>query len=120
MPDKVADACACACAEPIRVTVAYAATARDVKCVELTLARHATVRDALTQPVLAELCSASVRSGLAISVWGQRADLSRGLSSGDRIELCRPLLVDPKTARRERFARQGARAAGLFTGRSGR
>jgi putative ubiquitin-RnfH superfamily antitoxin RatB of RatAB toxin-antitoxin module len=32
----------------------------------------------------------------------------------DRIELYRPLKVDPKVARRERFQRQGARAAGLF------
>ncbi|MDH5708755.1 MAG: RnfH family protein, partial [Hylemonella sp.] len=32
----------------------------------------------------------------------------------DRVELYRPLKVDPKVARRERFARQGARGAGLF------
>jgi hypothetical protein len=33
------------------------------------------------------------------------------------VELVRPLLVDPKVARRERFRRQGSRAAGLFAGR---
>ncbi|MNL58374.1 hypothetical protein D3C87_1820040 [compost metagenome] len=36
------------------------------------------------------------------------------LKDGDRIELCRPLTVDPKVARRERFQRQGARGTGLF------
>ncbi len=36
------------------------------------------------------------------------------LRDGDRVELYRPLTVDPKTARRERFSRQGARTAGLF------
>jgi hypothetical protein len=39
------------------------------------------------------------------------------LQTGDRLELYRPLLVDPKRARRERFARQGSRSAGLFARR---
>jgi putative ubiquitin-RnfH superfamily antitoxin RatB of RatAB toxin-antitoxin module len=30
------------------------------------------------------------------------------------VEIYRPLTVDPKVARRERFAKQGARATGLF------
>jgi putative ubiquitin-RnfH superfamily antitoxin RatB of RatAB toxin-antitoxin module len=37
-----------------------------------------------------------------ISVFGQRCDLTRILSQGDRIELCRPLIVEPKAARRRR------------------
>jgi putative ubiquitin-RnfH superfamily antitoxin RatB of RatAB toxin-antitoxin module len=41
-------------------------------------------------------------------------DLGRRLSAGDRVEVYRALTVDPKTARRERFARQGARTTGLF------
>jgi hypothetical protein len=36
------------------------------------------------------------------SIFGQRCDLSRILSDGDRIELCRPLTVEPKAARRRR------------------
>jgi putative ubiquitin-RnfH superfamily antitoxin RatB of RatAB toxin-antitoxin module len=36
------------------------------------------------------------------------------LRDQDRIEVYRPLLVDPKVARRERFVKQGARGAGLF------
>jgi uncharacterized protein len=36
------------------------------------------------------------------------------LGDRDRVEIYRPLQVDPKMARRERFRRQGARAAGLF------
>jgi len=33
---------------------------------------------------------------------------------GDRLEVYRPLTVDPKVARRARFVRQGAKTAGLF------
>jgi hypothetical protein len=32
----------------------------------------------------------------------------------DRVEIYRPLKVDPKVARRTRFVEQGARTAGLF------
>lgn len=50
-------------------------------------------------------------------VWGRAAAWNRVLCEGDRIELCRPLTVDPKVARRERFQRQGSRRAGLFAQR---
>ncbi len=45
---------------------------------------------------------------------GVHARLDTVLTSGDRVELYRALTVDPKVARRERFAQQGARGAGLF------
>lgn len=47
-------------------------------------------------------------------IWGKVMAPAQPLRDGDRVELYRPLTVDPKVARRERFARQGARAAGLF------
>ena len=47
-------------------------------------------------------------------IWGRAVAWDAALEEGDRIELCRPLKVDPKVARRERFARQGARGTGLF------
>jgi putative ubiquitin-RnfH superfamily antitoxin RatB of RatAB toxin-antitoxin module len=52
-----------------------------------------------------------------VGVWGRRATPGQLLREGDRVEVCRPLLVDPKVARRERFQRQGARATGLFARR---
>jgi len=36
---------------------------------------------------------------------------------GDRLEALRPLQVDPKEARRQRFVQQGTRGAGLFANR---
>lgn len=52
---------------------------------------------------------------LKVSCWGQKLPLTQVLKSGDRIELCRELRVDPKVARRERFEKQGKRGAGLFS-----
>lgn len=47
-------------------------------------------------------------------IWGRVVAPDQLLHDGDRLELYRPLTVDPKVARRERFARQGARTTGLF------
>ena len=49
-----------------------------------------------------------------IGVWGKPVPADRVLVEGDRLEVYRPLTVDPKMARRARFVRQGAKTAGLF------
>jgi len=56
-------------------------------------------------------------AGVDVGVWGRKATLSQPLRDQDRVECYRPLKVDPKVARKERFGRQGARAAGLFAHR---
>lgn len=55
--------------------------------------------------------------GLEVGVWGRKKPLNHPLRDGDRVECYRPLKVDPKLARKERFGRQGARTAGLFARR---
>ena len=52
-----------------------------------------------------------------VAVWGKSVDKNTLLKDGDRLEVLRPLLVDPKEARRLRFNQQGSRAAGLFAKR---
>lgn len=47
-------------------------------------------------------------------IWGRAMPAATLLAAGDRAETYRPLRVDPKTARRERFRKQGARGTGLF------
>ena len=51
------------------------------------------------------------------AVWGKAVQTDTPLVPGDRLELLRPLQVDPKEARRLRFNQQGSRAAGLFAKR---
>lgn len=50
----------------------------------------------------------------ACGIWGRGVNVCQVVCDNDRVELYRPLKIDPKTARRERFARQGVRTAGLF------
>ncbi|NQW85206.1 MAG: RnfH family protein [Alcaligenaceae bacterium] len=42
------------------------------------------------------------QEGALVGIFGQRCALSRVLQEGDRIELYRPLIVEPKAARRRR------------------
>lgn len=52
-----------------------------------------------------------------VAVWGKPKSLDHILKDLDRVEVLRGLRVDPKVARRERFQKQGSRAAGLFASR---
>ena len=97
----------------VRVDVVYSPGPRQVVEWSLQLAIGATLRDALAASAFKtfpELRSAN----LAIGVWAKKASLQQVLREKDRIEVYRKLRVDPKVSRRERFVRQGAKAAGLF------
>lgn len=59
----------------------------------LSLPAGATVRDAL---------AASGLAGHACGIFGKRVALDRKLAEGDRVEIYRPLALDPKEARRRR------------------
>jgi len=87
---------------------------RQVLCQNLSLPEGATVRDALR--LSGWIDQADERElRVAFSVWGRRVDLDHPLRDHDRVEWLRPLRVDPKVARRERFRGQGARNTGLFS-----
>lgn len=92
------------------VTVVHAAAGQAQERT-LNLPDGATVLDALQASGLQGLCP---DPHAMLGIWGRKAALSQVLRDLDRVELYRPLKVDPKVARRERFARQGARGAGLF------
>lgn len=105
----------------IDVTVVYAPASRQVVEVELRVAPPCTLAEALHQSGLAdrfgELQSGLKDGSLCTGVWGRKAGPRQLLRQGDRVEIYRGLKVDPKAARRLRFARQGSRATGLFAKR---
>jgi uncharacterized protein len=108
-------------AAPLHITVCYSPAARVVHTMELALPAGACVRDAVAMCALDARFAQAVQplaSGLLhCAVWGTKATAQQTLHDLDRVELCRPLRVDPKVARRERFAKQGARTSGLFARR---
>lgn len=98
----------------MRVTVAYSPAPRQVLEWVVQLPAGATVRAAIAASGWREAGAGTELTEDDVGLWGRRCGLDDVLREGDRVELYRGLLVDPKVARRERFARQGARAAGLF------
>ena len=98
----------------IRVTVLYSPEPRCVHEWAVTLPGGATVLDALEASGLRAVSPDADLRRAVVGVWGRKVRLEHGLREGDRVEIYRPLKVDPKLARRERFRKQGARAAGLF------
>jgi putative ubiquitin-RnfH superfamily antitoxin RatB of RatAB toxin-antitoxin module len=98
----------------LRLTVAYSPAPREVREWAVELPAGATVEDALRASGLAAEFPSLAVDGDSIGVWGRKAQRGDPVKEGDRIEVCRPLRVDPKVARRERFRSQGARSAGLF------
>lgn len=97
----------------VQVTVAHSPAPRQVREVVLDLPEGATVAEALQ----ATGWPVQTWQGQDVGIWGRKAHLDTRLQPLDRVEVYRPLRVDPKVARRERFGRQGARAAGLFARR---
>ena len=66
----------------------------------LNLPAGATVRDAL---------AAAGLEGQAFGIFGKRVELDHRLADGDRVEIYRPLAMDPKEARRQRARKKKRR-----------
>jgi uncharacterized protein len=104
----------------MHITVCYSPAARVVHTLLLVVPASTTVRDAVALCVTDERFAAALQPAAPVlhyAVWGVKATAEQVLKDADRLELCRPLRVDPKVARRERFAKQGARTSGLFATR---
>src|SRR4249919_2725585 len=86
----------------IHIEVVYALPEQH-RHVELTLMQGATVADAMEHVGVAPEFADLDLESMPVGIYGRViADRSQRLSEGDRIELYRPLTVDPKTARRRR------------------
>ncbi len=96
----------------LRVSVAYSPRAGEVDEVELTLNAGATVADALRGSGLQGRHPGLALVDAAVGVWGVLCQPGDPLRDRDRVEVYRPLRVDPKEARRlrQRDQRSAARA----------
>ncbi len=101
----------------IDITLVYSPAARRVWEKNLSLRAGSTVGEALAQSGLQADFPDLDFAMLPIGIWGKAAGLSQPLQARERIEIYRPLKVDPKMARRERFAKQGVKKSGLFAKR---
>lgn len=101
----------------MKITLMYASAPREVHEVMLAVPEACTLRSALEQAGWLQRFPEIEAESLVVGVWGRKAGWDRVLRESDRVEVVRGLRVDPKVARRERFAGQGARSTGLFARR---
>ena len=96
-------------ATTLRVVLAAALVPGQVELTTLDLPGGTDVGAALHASGLRQRLPESVWPALQIGIWGQACTPETLLRDGDRIELYRALLVDPKEARRLRYRRDGLR-----------
>jgi len=95
-------------AEQLRIELVWSPQAGDVRQVWLNVAEGSSIEQALRAcpefadqlPRLAEL---------KIGIWGRMRALETRLRERDRIEVYRPLTVDPMEGRRRRYEARGQR-----------
>jgi putative ubiquitin-RnfH superfamily antitoxin RatB of RatAB toxin-antitoxin module len=89
--------------ETMKVSVIYADPQRQITR-EIEIAADATVDEAIAASgILRELPADFLPAG--IGIFGSKVARDARLRDGDRIELYRPLKIDPKEARRKRAGR---------------
>jgi len=93
----------------ITVTVALAGAPRQVQQVVLQLPAGCTAAQALQASGLLATLDDALLATLSLALWGKVCTGSTLLHDHDRLELLRPLIVDPKEARRQRYRRDGVR-----------
>jgi len=89
-------------AAPLRVAVAWSARPGEAREVGVELPGGACVLDAIRASGATVGVDAVDVSTQAIGIWGRSVGLDAKLSEGDRVEIYRPLRMDPKEARRRR------------------
>ena len=96
-------------ADTIRVEVVYALPERAWSA-RLDLPADATAGDALARCDFAATIPGFDAADLSYAIFGKPVSATTVLREGDRLELLRPLVADPKQARRERAGSNHARS----------
>lgn len=94
-------------AERLQVSVAYSPRAGVVDEETVTLDGGAMLADALRASGLLQRHGLADVATLRVGIWGRVRPLDTPLRERDRVEIYRPLQVDPKEARRLRYRKQG-------------
>lgn len=90
----------------LKIEVVYATPGGQTRYV-LELEEGATVRDAVARSgALMEFPEIDLTRN-RVGIYGRLVSLDARLAEGDRVEILRPLVADPKEARRRRAARTG-------------
>ena len=91
--------------ELISIEVFYASTDNQL-LVALEVEAGTTVDEAVVQSGVLERFPELKQQPLNMGIFAEPCDGDRALKAYDRVEIYRPLLIDPREARRQRVARE--------------
>jgi putative ubiquitin-RnfH superfamily antitoxin RatB of RatAB toxin-antitoxin module len=91
--------------DALEVEVVYALPERQA-LIAISIPAGATAGDAVAQSGIAGRFPGQDLSACQLGVWGRLVDRDQILEDGDRVEIYRPLEIDPREARR-RLAAEG-------------
>jgi len=91
----------------MRVEVVYAASADEQSVVAVELAVGATVENAIRASGLLLRYPEIDLTQNAVGIFGERVTLDRVVEDSERVEIYRPLVADPREARRRRATEKG-------------
>lgn len=83
----------------IRVEIVFAAPGEQLLCA-LSVPLGATIAEVIESSPLAERFPDFELGAMQVGVWGHPAASSQVVRDGDRVEIYRPLQMDPREARR--------------------
>ncbi|MGQ0749117.1 MAG: RnfH family protein [Betaproteobacteria bacterium] len=91
--------------EKLKVEVVFATPVEQV-LLEVEVEPGTTIAQAIAQSGIHSRFPGLDASGAAVGVFGKRARPDALLRDGDRVEIYRPLVADPKAMRRQRTRRR--------------
>lgn len=95
-------------ARTIKVEVAHA-TQQQQAVLAVQLPAGSTVADAIERSAIRDVFPGLTVDPGAVGIYSRKVPLDHVLREGDRVEIYRPLVADPKEVRRERAARAAGR-----------
>jgi uncharacterized protein len=99
----------CMASEDVSISVVYALADRQ-HVVKLNVPKGTTVAEALERSNLLEQFTNLRAAPPSCAIYGRIVALSQIVADGDRIEILRPLLIDPKEHRRQLAAKNKTKA----------
>lgn len=85
----------------IHVEICYASTSLQ-SILSVQVPQNATVKEAILSSGILDQFPELILKDLIVGIFSKKCELNTELKEGDRVEIYRPLTIDPKTARRLR------------------
>lgn len=90
----------------IQVEIAYAASAEDQYLASVKVMPNSTINDVIRISEITRHYPEIDLEKQPVGIFGQKKDLMTRVEPGDRVEIYRALLIDPKEARRQRVKKE--------------